>query len=375
MSQKSGLASQIAFADEVTPGVPVTTGMVFLPLMKDDLDKTIDIMESEGIIAGREVMTSEQWALGAIQAGGSVGFELYNKNLRRLFKAMFGTESGGGPWTYTPGDLDGQALTIQEGVPAGDGTVYPFTFTGCKISEWEIAIEEGKIATLGLDIIAENAWDHRTVSDGVTTNASTAITSASAAFGPDDVGKPISGTGIPSGATIESVTSTTAAVLSTAATATGTGIAFTLGIALAAASYASGLVPLHYDQATISLAGYTGLVKSATIKGANNLAERRSTGTRVTAEPRGEDRKEYTGTVAVEFDDPTLYRRFVNGLEGALSIAIGNGTDSITITSNIRYDGSKPKVDGTGIVAQEIPFKGVADGTDGTAITAVLTTA
>lgn len=68
----------------------------------------------------------------------------------------------------------------------------------------------------------------RTVTDGVTTNTSTTVTSATAAFTSLDVGAAISGTGIPGGATIASVTNATTVVISAAATATGSSISITI---------------------------------------------------------------------------------------------------------------------------------------------------
>jgi hypothetical protein len=54
-----------------------------------------------------------------------------------------------------------------------------------------------------------------------TTNASTAITAAPGTFHEEDAGRTITGTGIPAGATLATVTSDTAATLSAAATAAG----------------------------------------------------------------------------------------------------------------------------------------------------------
>lgn len=65
----------------------------------------------------------------------------------------------------------------------------------------------------------------RRVTDGATTNTSTTVTSATAAFTSDDVGETIVGTGIPGGARIVSVTNATTVVISAAATATATGLA------------------------------------------------------------------------------------------------------------------------------------------------------
>jgi hypothetical protein len=61
----------------------------------------------------------------------------------------------------------------------------------------------------------------RSVADGATTNASTTLTSASAAFTSIDVGNPITGTNIQSGTTITAVNSATSVTMSKTATATG----------------------------------------------------------------------------------------------------------------------------------------------------------
>lgn len=57
------------------------------------------------------------------------------------------------------------------------------------------------------------------------TAASTAVTGPPSAFNPGDVGQPITGAGIPAGATLSAVASGTAATLSTAATTTTTATA------------------------------------------------------------------------------------------------------------------------------------------------------
>ncbi len=62
----------------------------------------------------------------------------------------------------------------------------------------------------------------------VTTATSTAITGAAGTFTASDVGRTITGTGIPAGATISAVASDTAATLSAAATASAT-VPATLG--------------------------------------------------------------------------------------------------------------------------------------------------
>lgn len=68
----------------------------------------------------------------------------------------------------------------------------------------------------------------RTVTDGATTNAAATLTSATAAFTSADVGRAVTGTGIPASTTIIGVTSATVAIMSANATATATGVSVTV---------------------------------------------------------------------------------------------------------------------------------------------------
>lgn len=70
--------------------------------------------------------------------------------------------------------------------------------------------------------------DPRIVTDGVTTSLSTTVTSATAAFTSADVGAAISGSGIPTGATIISVESSTSVTISVPATLTASGVSLTI---------------------------------------------------------------------------------------------------------------------------------------------------
>lgn len=71
-------------------------------------------------------------------------------------------------------------------------------------------------------MVAGRTSEGRTIAGVSTTLGSAAITAPANSFNEEDAGRPISGTGIPAGATIASVTSGTAATLSANATATGT---------------------------------------------------------------------------------------------------------------------------------------------------------
>jgi hypothetical protein len=68
----------------------------------------------------------------------------------------------------------------------------------------------------------------RIVTDGVTAS-NTTVTSATAAFGAGDLGRPISGSGIPTGTVIAAVASATSITISAPATASASGVTLTLG--------------------------------------------------------------------------------------------------------------------------------------------------
>lgn len=86
-------------------------------------------------------------------------------------------------------------------------------------------------------MVAGRHTEARPVASVGTTNASAALTGPAGSFTKADVGRPISGTGIPANATVSAVASGTAATLSANATATGT-ITATIGTATTVASAA-----------------------------------------------------------------------------------------------------------------------------------------
>jgi hypothetical protein len=84
------------------------------------------------------------------------------------------------------------------------------------------------------------------VVDGATTNGSTTVTSATAAFAAaSHLGMPMFGTGIPTNATIVKINSATSVELSLAATATATGLTLSFGTMLGAATNEIGFNRRH----------------------------------------------------------------------------------------------------------------------------------
>lgn len=379
MTLKSGLAGQVGFADEVTWGLAVAP-TIFHPLIDESLTQDIDPIESEGIIAGARVIRSQQWSQGNVTAAGDIGLELNDQSTGLLLKHMFGGTSLVGP--FNPADLSGNGLTVQVGVPdVNSGTVRPKTYAGCKVASWEIGCAAGEHATLGLTLVGRHEIRHRSVTDGVTTITSPTVTSATAAFVQDDVGKPISGTNIPANSFVGIVNSATSVGLSSSsftntpvnATASGTGITFTIGVALTAASYASNIRAFTFLGTTVTLAGSAFKVRDMTLAGENMADDdRRFVGQQAIDEPLEADRRTYSGTLNTEYFDNVAYNRFIGGTEAALVVAFVLGARSLTFTMNVRFDGETAQIGGRGIVPQALPYKCIGTTTDASAIQAVL---
>src|SRR6266702_2945044 len=77
------------------------------------------------------------------------------------------------------------------------------------------------------------ATGQRVVTDGVT-NSTTTVTSATASFAAGDLGRPISGSGIPTGSVITAFSSSTSVTISAPATASASGLTLTLGCGIGA---------------------------------------------------------------------------------------------------------------------------------------------
>lgn len=370
MTERSGLGASVGFADETVWGAPVAPTLHH-KLVSESMAQTIERMESAGIIAGARVRRSDQWEPGTVSVAGDVGLELPTKDAGLLLKHMLGGSSTTGP--FTPADLPA-GLTVQVGRPdVTDGTVHPYTYSGNKVTSWEVAWSGGEYVTLGLSLAGRHEIMHRTVADGVTTNADATVTSATAVFDESDVGKPISGTGIPAGATILSVTSATEAELSANATASGTDIAFVIGLALTAPSYSANLASYGFYDASVTVAGSAFKVTEGTLSGDNALkTDRAFAGQRYMDEPIGEDLRAYTGTLNSEYFSDTAYRRFVTGTEAAMVVTFARGTKSMVWTYNVRFDGNTPNVGDRGIIPQELPFVAVGPSTDAGALTVTL---
>lgn len=353
---------------------PATVVDDFYPVLEASIVADPTWMRSAGIRSDRYAERPAD--LGTLKVTGSTSMEFLTTPAASILLDMFGAVTGSGPLTFTPGSPN-ESFASQAGIVDSSGTVRPATAYGCKLDGWTLRAAVGEYVKLTLPYTAKTVALHRSVADGVTTNASAAISSATAVFTIGDVGRPISGTGISSGTTILSVQSATAATLSANATASGTAITFTIGAALAAASYGAG-VPWTFLQTTISAAGTSiASAKSVEITAAKNLRNDRNVlGTPFILEQQFAKYFNYSTSVEADYDSNAFSILQLSGgqasLVTTLSDAISGGTKSLVITQNVQVQGDLAKLSQPGLESQPLRF-GAGATTDASTITAVLT--
>jgi len=184
MSIPTGISGQIGFKVESTYGTAVTVDH-FIPFVSGGIVLNIDQLEAKAIRANRLQLDTLDSFQGRKWISGSFSTELYNRSLGPLFLCAFGANvtAGSNPYTHTmtPGDLTGDSLTIQCGVPDTAGVVQPFTYAGCKVNQLTMEANAGELATLNVDIIGQTvvtATSLASASYSATLNAYTFIEGA-----------------------------------------------------------------------------------------------------------------------------------------------------------------------------------------------------
>lgn len=159
MAIPSGLAASVGIKLPESAYGTYTAPDTFLPLVSETVKRQIDRMESKAIVAGARIERSSQWAAGNVTVSGDVKFELDSLSIGKFLKAAFGavTTAGSGPYThtFTPGDLSDDFFTLQIGRPDVNGTVQPFSYTGCLVDKWTLESAVGEFAMMTLSVVGQ----------------------------------------------------------------------------------------------------------------------------------------------------------------------------------------------------------------------------
>ena len=282
----------------------------FMPLVSESLTTERARVESAGILAGRRVRDSDQWQAGNTTVSGSIAHELDAAGLGRVMLAMFGAVSTTGAGPYT------------------------HTYTPGDLTDDSLSVQIGRPDTGGTvrpftyTGVVVNGWEIAVKPGELAT------------LGLDVVAQ-----------------------------------AETTSESLETASYAASPVPFAGVHAAVTVGGGSVNVRELKVAGTNGQkVDRRFVGSHTIAQPLPAELRTYTGELVLEFEDLTEHTRFVDADEFALVVTLTSGTSSLTITTNARYDGVTPLVEGTDVLTQTVPFVCVGS-TDAAAITAALVNA
>jgi hypothetical protein len=169
MAIGSGIASQLVYQDEVTYGVaPSFASAIPLEFKSETLELKKTTVQGQGLHGGGLYDRAGRRVLTNYDAGGGISLDLQTRRLNKLLFAMLGSYGQSlatltqiGTTTvqkavHAPGNLGGHSLSFQKGIPTTDGTVMPFTYVGCKISDWTISVATGALASLDLTVDGRN---------------------------------------------------------------------------------------------------------------------------------------------------------------------------------------------------------------------------
>ena len=145
MPSSAGIDAQIGIAEEGTYGT-YTAPTRFYEFLSESLKLEIERVWSTGLRAGRR--THHRWRAGTRSVTGDIQMELAPQDFALIWKHILGAPvtSGAGPYTHTfsgPKTTDTFSFTIQVGRPDEAGTVQPFSYLGCKITQAKLEAKVG----------------------------------------------------------------------------------------------------------------------------------------------------------------------------------------------------------------------------------------
>ena len=163
MAIRSGLAAQLGAVAEDTWGV-YKAPTSFIEFTEESLALAIERIESPGLRANNRVLRTDRWAAGQKRVEGTVSFEAPSKGLGLWVKHALGSVSITTPsgatnarlHTHTLGDPYGLGLTVQVGRPSSNGTVNPFSYTGCKIDQITFNNSVDEFLVVECEMVAED---------------------------------------------------------------------------------------------------------------------------------------------------------------------------------------------------------------------------
>jgi hypothetical protein len=326
MPSGAGLDAQLGIGVESTWGTAVTVSK-FYEFLSESLNLTPTYIDSAGIRAGQRYKRVARTIISRKTVGGDLKVEHGTKAMGLLWKHALGSPLSAPTLLVTPayeqchipGDFRGLGLTIQVGRPEpASALVKPFTYAGCKVTEWEFSVSDGEIPSLSLTF------------DGRSEDTTGALTSAS----------------YPAGVGVFSFANAALKLGGTAATAAGK-------------TTITGGVPA------------TTIMTSMTVHGTTPMAaERYGLGNAgLKGQQIENDIPTITGSFAAEFNKTELYDAFSNNTTQAVQMlvtgaAIGASGSSELLEITLpacKFKSASPQVSGPDLVSMSTEFEAYSD--------------
>ena len=329
----SGLGATIGIGQETTYNTGVTP-TEWLYFKKEGFEFKKTSVVSEGLGAGR-VQLGGRRVVPQVSVDGNIDLEVTERSMGLLFKNMLGSSATATQISSTTAYKQVHAMgttlgsfTTQVGRPDVTGTIRPFTYTGCKITDWSLGVQAGQIADLQVTV------------DGAAATTATSYTAASF---------------------VNSAPLHFAEGLLT--------LGGTVSTSGGAASVSGGT--------TISSGGsYAGAVKAVTVKATNPMnVDRRTLGSLTKLAPLPNGFMAITGDLEIEFADlTTLYSVFAATTETTTAVEFSLvgaqiGTSGYYATVDVVlpqvfFDTDQTVVEGPDLVTAKVGFTALYDGTN-----------
>lgn len=353
----SGLSAQLIYGDEqansgsygVAQDLTYTEYGWPLEIKSETLELKKTTVQGAGLHAGGRYGRTARRVLTNYSVSGGIVLDLPTRYIGGLLRHMVGSfgYTAVGPtelsttgvyksvhWPKSP-YLQGHSLTIQKGVPTTDGTVEPFTYTGVKLSDWEISVATGALCQLTLTCMGRNEL-------------------AGASTQGDSLNE-----SVPSLATFDTVP--------------GAGLDLSVFHFREATIFSGGTPTVTSNVVALTDADALGHVRSASVKQSVSLDSSRFYvgGDGFLDEPIENNLAAITGSMVVEWlSSEALYEAFQEDSTTSLQVTLtgptagtsGENTELLDIIiPNIKLEGESPKVSGPQVVTLSHTFTGLDD--------------
>ena len=155
--------AQLGIKQESEYNTPVAVD-AWYEFLKETVRGKYERLESAGLRSGRKFARSDRWLPYLKECGGDIEFDVLSTGFETLLSALLGgwddtsALSPGVPggvkrWVATADSFVGRSFTVQVGRPDVEDTVYPCTYGGGKVTDFEISNDADGL------LVLSTAWD------------------------------------------------------------------------------------------------------------------------------------------------------------------------------------------------------------------------